>query len=309
MEASHGTAGPPAGDLRAVLNQLITSAETLAAVGLALTARSGDLVLPAGLADRVMAVATAVGGDLDNVDAAQLKAMGSLARAMLAQAAAFSANPQEPAAWAVTDPLVLQMLGQASAAIGPAIHDHVIPRYRGVADRLAAPDARVLDVGTGVGALACAFANLWPATTVVGLDVWPAALDLARANIVRAGLVDRVELRQQDVVTLADDDSYDLVWFAGPFIPESSLDQALAAVAKATRPGGLVVYGTFGGADPLHQALADLRVLRSGGPIVTDDAIGERLRAVGLTDVVNVGADIGLPARFVAARRPNTAHR
>lgn len=304
METPQGMAGPPAGDLRAVINQLITSAETLAAVGLALTARSGDIVLPSGFADRVKAVATAVGGDLDHLDAAQLKAVGSLARAMLAQAAAFSANPQEPASWAVTDPLVLQMLGQASAALGPAIHDHVIPRYQGVADRLAAPDARVLDVGTGVGALACAFANLWPASTVVGLDVWPAALDLARPNVARAGLADRVELRLQDVVTLAEEDGYDLVWFAGPFIPETILDQALAAVATATRPGGLVVYGTFGGADPLAQALADLRILRSGGPILTDEAIGARLRAVGLTDVVNVGADIGLPARFIAARRP-----
>lgn len=294
----------PGDAARAAINQLVAAAETLAAVGLALSHRAGDLELPADFSSGVDAVTRSAIGDVSSIDPQQAKALGSLARALLAQAAAFSTNPQQPSAWAVTDPVVLQTLGQASAALATGVCDGVVPRYAGLGERLAVDGSAVLDVGSGVGALALAFARRYPQARVVGLDVWEPALQRARANVAAAELADRVEVREQDVSQLDDRDAYDLIWFAGPFIPGAILPESLARVTRACRPGGVVVYGTFGGFDALGSALADLRILRSGGPVLTDDQIEQLLLDAGLDQIERVGTDIGMPARLIAGRRP-----
>lgn len=53
---------------------------------------------------------------------------------------------------------------------------------------------RVLDVGTGSGAIALAIADELPDCEVVATDTSTAALEVARANAERLGLADRVEL-------------------------------------------------------------------------------------------------------------------
>lgn len=53
---------------------------------------------------------------------------------------------------------------------------------------------RVLDVGTGSGAIALAIADELPGCEVIATDTSPAALEVARANAERVGLAGRVEL-------------------------------------------------------------------------------------------------------------------
>ncbi|MFO1534001.1 MAG: methyltransferase domain-containing protein [Thermoplasmatota archaeon] len=57
-------------------------------------------------------------------------------------------------------------------------------------------------VGTGTGWLAIAVARTFPTLRVVGLDVLPEALDLARRNVAQVGLDERVELRLLDAAEL-----------------------------------------------------------------------------------------------------------
>ena len=54
--------------------------------------------------------------------------------------------------------------------------------------------ATVLDVGTGCGAVALAIAEELPRTSVVATDISPAALELARENVIRQHAEGRVEL-------------------------------------------------------------------------------------------------------------------
>ncbi|MFO1446712.1 MAG: peptide chain release factor N(5)-glutamine methyltransferase [Opitutaceae bacterium] len=58
--------------------------------------------------------------------------------------------------------------------------------------------ARVLDLGTGTGAVALGLARTLPTVEVVAVDASPEALALARENTERAGLSERVRLIESD---------------------------------------------------------------------------------------------------------------
>lgn len=283
--------------------RLVASVETLAAVLVHLGHVSGEMPVDAETALRVRALAEAA-VDLDGADPGVVRMQGAMGRAMLAQAAAFSATPNQPGSWAITDPFVLQTLGRGSSAFAAIIVREIGPRLEGFAERLATEGTRVLDVGVGVGALAIAFAKELPKARVVGLDVWEPALELARSNIAAAGLEDRVEVRRDDVATFGDPEGFDLVWFAGPFIPGSLQPTGIARCIASMRPGGWLAYGAFsGGDDPVISALGDLRTLRSGGPVLTTDEIVSMLHAAGLVDVEATVVNVGIPSRVVIGRK------
>jgi release factor glutamine methyltransferase len=62
-----------------------------------------------------------------------------------------------------------------------------------VRERLQKPDARIVDVGTGSGAIALALAGELPQAEIVATDVSPQALRVARANAEALGLAGRVQ--------------------------------------------------------------------------------------------------------------------
>jgi release factor glutamine methyltransferase len=78
--------------------------------------------------------------------------------------------------------------------------------------------ARVLDVGTGSGAIALAVADELPDAEVTATDTSPGALEVARANAKRLGLAERVRFVEG---TLPDDrDGFDLILANLPYVAE-----------------------------------------------------------------------------------------
>lgn len=77
---------------------------------------------------------------------------------------------------------------------------------------------RVLDVGTGSGAIAIAVADELPDCEMVATDTSAAALEVARANAERLGLIDRVALVEG---TLPDSGEFDLVLANLPYVSEA----------------------------------------------------------------------------------------
>lgn len=61
---------------------------------------------------------------------------------------------------------------------------------------------RFLDVGTGTGILAMAAAKLFPEACVIGIDTDPVAIEVARANLARNQLDNKIELHQGSVETV-----------------------------------------------------------------------------------------------------------
>ena len=221
--------------------------------------------------------------------------------APLMQAAAVAGGKAD--AWDVLPDEVLLAQGRVSSQLGPLFKLMVAPMLTGLSDRLEAEGARMLDVGTGVGALAAGFVEAYPALTVVGIDVMPRALDLARTELASGLVADRVELREQDVANLSDVDSFDLAWVPAAFLPEFALDLGVPAVARALRPGGwlMLAHGRLG-EGPVNDALTRFKTAAFGGTLVDDADALLRLEQAGLTQVHRLPTPAGAPAIAVGRR-------
>lgn len=81
----------------------------------------------------------------------------------------------------------------------------------------------VLDVGTGSGCIACALAHHWPSLRVDAADVSADAVALARDNVARLGLDDRVRVFRSDVYDALPEARYDLIVSNPPYVPDASM--------------------------------------------------------------------------------------
>lgn len=221
-------------------------------------------------------------------------------------AAATGGSDAGPAgSWADQDDEVLLNQGRASAMTGRALATRVVPALPGLAARPAGEAMRVLDVGTGVAALALAFARELPDAEVVGIDVLERVLDLARKELAGAApdVARRVSLRHQDVAELTEQAAYDLVWLPAPFVAEEALTAAVPRLVDALRPGGWLVAGTNPAAtDPLRRAVAGWNAVRGGGNSYDTEGMTQLLTAAGLEEARQFPTVPGGPV-LVAARR------
>ncbi|MDX1624916.1 MAG: 50S ribosomal protein L3 N(5)-glutamine methyltransferase [Wenzhouxiangellaceae bacterium] len=82
-----------------------------------------------------------------------------------------------------------------------------------------------IDVGTGCGCIGAAMAWHWPSLRVDAVDVSGEALDLARENVRRLGVADRVRVLESDLFEAVGDARYDLVVSNPPYVPAASMEE------------------------------------------------------------------------------------
>jgi ubiquinone/menaquinone biosynthesis C-methylase UbiE len=104
------------------------------------------------------------------------------------------------------------------------------------------PGDRVLDLACGDGVYSRWLAErVGESGSVLGVDLSPAFLELARQDLDGDPLADRVELARGDLHHLPiPDDAFDLVWCAQSLYSLPDPVEALRRMGRAARPGGIV---------------------------------------------------------------------
>lgn len=163
-------------------------------------------------------------------------------------------------------------------------------------------EPRVLDVGTGSGAIALAIADEHPGARVTAIDLSEGALALARENAERTGLA--VELLRVDLLHGLPGEGWDLVVSNPPYVRPDELPTLEPQVREWEPRTALVGEGHT---EAVVREAA--RVLGAGGVLVLEThgehaaEVADLLRAHGLSEV-RVTPDLAGRARVVEGRRP-----
>jgi hypothetical protein len=231
-----------------------------------------------------LAVLDAAGIDAGRLDPAS--GPGRSAQAMAVLSGAASAARGHERGWGDLPDAVLIAQGRASAQRAPMVA-RMVSRLPGLAELLAAPDAAILDVGTGTAALAVAYAEVFPGVRVVGLEVLPRVIALAEATVAASSVADRVEIRRQNIAELDETDRYAYAWLPAPFVREPELHEGVRRVAAALVPGGWLALASLRfGQSPLEDAVAQFMTISWGGTPVDPAMAAELLTGAGLLDLI-----------------------
>lgn len=125
------------------------------------------------------------------------------------------------------------------------------------------PPARILDLGTGSGALLLAALSEWPGATGLGIDASVAALAVARHNAEAHGLASRAELRVGNWGE-GINEQFDLILSNPPYISEN---EKLLPEVRAHEPASALFAGSDGLAD-YRRILPQLPALMRPGALV-----------------------------------------
>jgi release factor glutamine methyltransferase len=154
---------------------------------------------------------------------------------------------------------------------------------------VAPEGARIVDWGTGSGAIALSVADLRPDVAVTGLERSTAALAVAQRNLLaRPDLADRVRLLASDGMAAVRDEHFEVVVSNPPYLVPGDLDRY---PALRHEPEEALVSGPLGTEDHVRVAREAAGVLVPGGWIVLEvgegqaTAVGEILTHEGFTGI------------------------
>jgi release factor glutamine methyltransferase len=155
-------------------------------------------------------------------------------------------------------------------------------------------EPRVLDLGTGSGAIALAIADERPDAHVIAVDSSPEAVALARENAERLDL--QIEVREGDLEAATE--GWDLVVSNPPYIPADEWDSLQPEIRDWEPRDALVGEG-------IHEEIARLASTRLLVFEVGDgqaDHVADALASLGYADIT-ITPDLAEEDRVVEGRR------
>jgi release factor glutamine methyltransferase len=173
------------------------------------------------------------------------------------------------------------------------------------------PDARVLDIGTGSGAIAIAIAVNAPQARVIAVDISADALAVAARNARNNRVEDRLTLRRGDCFRILDGGrklgSFELIVSNPPYLDDAEI-AALEPDVRGYEPRVAMSAGA-GGFEILRRiALGAPEHLARDGELIVEVAMGQATAVASLVGgaglrVVTVINDFAGHQRVVRARR------
>jgi len=164
---------------------------------------------------------------------------------------------------------------------------------------------RIVDVGTGSGAIALALASELPQTEMHACDISEEALEMARVNVARLDMERRVKLRKSDLLSAYTREQFDFVVSNPPYVGESEADKVQRQVREFEPK--VAVFSGEEGMDIYRRLIPQARdVLKPGGWFVTEIGYSAEAKVKELLSEwkdVQVTADLQGVPRVIAARK------
>jgi release factor glutamine methyltransferase len=195
--------------------------------------------------------------------------------------------------------------------------EHLVEKVIALAEKLrldgAIPEPRIsslriVEVGTGSGAIAVALAHALPFTEITATDISSPALAVAKSNAARNGLADHIRFLEGDLVEPAASEHFDIVVSNPPYVPDS--DRAtLEAEVRDYEPAQALFAGEDGLEIYRRLIPAAFSVLVPGGFLALEIGYGQQeaiqalLASAGFSGI-EFTEDLQKIPRVVLARRP-----
>lgn len=165
--------------------------------------------------------------------------------------------------------------------------EKIIQQYRNL------PDIKLLDLGTGSGAIAVSFLSFCKEASAVAVDISKEALAVAEENGKTAGVSSRIEWREGDFLkALTDDETFDVILSNPPYIPTKDIEGLAPEVRHEPHlaldggEDGLTFYRLLAEGAPGHLAPGGLLGVEVGIHEAAD--VAALFQNAGFTDVTTI---------------------
>jgi release factor glutamine methyltransferase len=183
--------------------------------------------------------------------------------------------------------------------------EHVVEKLLELASLLESP--RVVDVGTGSGAISIALAHESSSAKVTATDISGAALRVARQNAERTGVAERIRFIEGDLLEPVAEEQFEIVVSNPPYV--ATVDRASLAVEVRDHEPDLALFAGSSGLEIYRRLVpAAYSVLIPGGYAVFEigygqaGAIADLLSAAGFAGI-EFKKDLQGIDRVITARR------
>ncbi len=167
---------------------------------------------------------------------------------------------------------------------------------------------RILDVGTGSGAIAIALAYHLPSAQIAAVDLSSAALEVAAANAARHGLAERIRFLESDLLDALSDGetSWDVIVSNPPYVPTADRE-SLHPQVRDHEPAAALFAGADG-LDIYRRLIPQARAaLRPNGLLALEIGHGQKASIASLLSdwkELRFLDDLQQIPRIALARRP-----
>ena len=184
--------------------------------------------------------------------------------------------------------------------------EHAVEKVLELAERFEKP--RIVDVGTGSGAIAVSLAHHLFDARITATDLSMAAMDVALNNAALNAVADRIRFVGGDLLTPVADEQFEIVVSNPPYVAES--DRTLLNVEVRDFEPSMALFSGAEGLTIYRRLIPQaFGALVEGGYLVLEigygqaEAIKVLMAEAGFADVAFTQDLQGIP-RVVAARRP-----
>jgi release factor glutamine methyltransferase len=164
------------------------------------------------------------------------------------------------------------------------------------------------DIGCGSGCLAAAYASSNPSARAVAVDISAGVCALARQNIERLGLSERIEVRQGDLLEPLGQSKFSLILANLPYVPAEQMEELPPGV-RLYEPH-LALNGGPGGLELVRRLVAGAgEHLNSGGWLILEiyprqaEDTARWLRGAGFVEI-SPRPDLSGVVRAVLGKKP-----